>query len=57
MQRGLWPAVEEFLTQGTFRLKERYENNNGLTVLERCLMRRTGLLESARGDEMLALGR
>ena len=35
-QRGLWPAVEEFLTQGTFRLKQRCEKNNGLTVLERC---------------------
>jgi hypothetical protein len=33
--RGLWPAVEEFLREGTFRLKERYENNNGLAVLER----------------------
>lgn len=32
---GLWPAVEEFLTLGTFRLKERHENNHGLTVLER----------------------
>jgi GT2 family glycosyltransferase len=32
--RGLWPAVEEFLAQGRFRLKDRYENNNGLTVLE-----------------------
>ena len=31
---GLWPAVEEFLTLGTFRLVRRYENNNGLTVLE-----------------------
>lgn len=31
---GLWPAVEEFLARGTFRLKERYTNNNGLTVLE-----------------------
>jgi hypothetical protein len=31
---GLWPAVEEFLARGTFRLKRRYENNNGLTVLE-----------------------
>jgi hypothetical protein len=27
--------VEEFLAQGIFRLKERYDNNNGLTVLER----------------------
>jgi GT2 family glycosyltransferase/predicted Zn-dependent protease len=33
-QGGLWPAVEEFLAKGTFRLKARYENNNGLTVLE-----------------------
>ncbi len=33
--RGLWPAVEEFLAQGRFRLKARYVNNNGLTVLER----------------------
>ena len=32
--RGLWPAVEEFLALGTFRLEERYTNNNGLTVLE-----------------------
>jgi hypothetical protein len=34
-QRGLWPAVEEFLAQGGFRLKQRSTNNNGLTVLER----------------------
>jgi glycosyltransferase involved in cell wall biosynthesis/tetratricopeptide (TPR) repeat protein len=33
--RGLWPAMEEFLKPGTFRLQVRYENNNGLTVLER----------------------
>jgi hypothetical protein len=33
--RGLWPAVEELLAQGAFRLKARFENNNGLTVLER----------------------
>ena len=32
---GLWPAVEEFLAQGTFRLKSREHQNNGLTVLER----------------------
>jgi glycosyltransferase involved in cell wall biosynthesis/tetratricopeptide (TPR) repeat protein/predicted O-methyltransferase YrrM len=32
---GLWPAVEEFLNEGAFRLKERYENNHGLAVLER----------------------
>jgi tetratricopeptide (TPR) repeat protein len=33
--RGLWPAIEAFLAQGTFTLKQRYENNNGLTILER----------------------
>jgi GT2 family glycosyltransferase/Tfp pilus assembly protein PilF len=33
--RGLWPAVEEFLRQGRFRLKNRYAHNNGMTVLER----------------------
>jgi hypothetical protein len=32
---GLWPAVEEFLAAGTFAIKVRYQNNNGLTVLER----------------------
>jgi hypothetical protein len=33
--RGLWPAVEELLATGEFRLVARHENNNGLTVLER----------------------
>jgi GT2 family glycosyltransferase len=32
--QGLWPAVEEFLRQGSFRLRQRYANNHGLTVLE-----------------------
>jgi tetratricopeptide (TPR) repeat protein len=32
---GLWSAVETFLTQGTFRLKERRTEGIGLTVLER----------------------
>jgi hypothetical protein len=33
---GLWPAVEEFLSQNkNWKLKHRYEHNNGLTVLER----------------------
>jgi GT2 family glycosyltransferase/tetratricopeptide (TPR) repeat protein len=32
--RGVWPAVEEFLAQGTFRLLDRHMNNHGLTVLE-----------------------
>jgi hypothetical protein len=33
--RGLWPAVEEFLANGTFRVKQRHTHNNGLTILER----------------------
>ncbi len=33
--RGLWPAVEEFLAEGAFVLRDRAHNNNGLTVLER----------------------
>jgi tetratricopeptide (TPR) repeat protein len=45
--RGLWPAVEEFLAQGTFRLKERCTNNNGLAVLERV----TPAEETARPGE------
>src|SRR5262249_15621011 len=32
--KGLWSAGEGFLAAGTFRLKERYHHNNGLTVLE-----------------------
>jgi tetratricopeptide (TPR) repeat protein len=34
-RRGLWPAIEEFLAEGNFVIKDRYENNNGLMVLER----------------------
>jgi hypothetical protein len=34
--KGLWPAISEFLEAHTeWRLKERYTNNNGLTILER----------------------
>jgi hypothetical protein len=33
---GLWPAVEEFLaTTSEWKLKDRFTNNNGLTVLVR----------------------
>ena len=33
---GLWPAIEEFLaTNPDWRLKERFTNNNGLTILEK----------------------
>jgi hypothetical protein len=34
-QRGLWPAVEGFLAEGAFRLRERFTHNHGLAVLER----------------------
>lgn len=34
--RGLWPAIEEFLYEHKeWKLLKRYENNNGLTILER----------------------
>jgi len=34
--RGLWPAISEFLeAHPEWKLKYRYTNNNGLTVLER----------------------
>ena len=36
INRGLWPAVEEFLVaHPEWTLKERFTNNNGLTVLVR----------------------
>jgi hypothetical protein len=36
IKRGLWPAVEEFLVDHPeWILKERYTNNNGLTILMR----------------------
>jgi cephalosporin hydroxylase len=34
--RGIWPAVEEFLSNNPeWTIRERFSNNNGLTVLER----------------------
>jgi len=34
--RGLWPAIEEFLKENPqWKLKERFTNNNGLTILEK----------------------
>lgn len=36
INKGLWPAVTEFLEQNhNWRLEKRYENNNGLTILSR----------------------
>lgn len=33
---GLWKAIEDFLaTNSNWKIKERYVNNNGLTILER----------------------
>lgn len=32
---GLWKAVEEFLEEGTFVIQDKFENQNGLTVLVR----------------------
>ena len=35
-KRGLWPAIEEFLNNNPeWGLKERFTNNNGLTILSR----------------------
>lgn len=34
--KGLWPAIREFLeSHPEWKLRERYSNNNGLTILER----------------------
>jgi hypothetical protein len=36
INKGLWPAVEEFLKSNpNWVLHERYINNNGLTILKR----------------------
>jgi hypothetical protein len=34
-KRGLWPAVEEFLALGAFRIVKHYPDNNGLTIMGR----------------------
>lgn len=41
IMRGVWPAIQEFLEthEDEWRLKERFTNNNGLTVLERTATR------------------
>lgn len=36
INRGIWPAIEEFLSKNpNWYIKERYTNNNGLTILEK----------------------
>lgn len=35
--KGLWPAITEFLEKHPeWKIKERFTNNNGLTIIERC---------------------
>ena len=35
-EKGIWPAIEEFLDQNLhWKIKERFTNNNGLTILVR----------------------
>ena len=36
INKGLWPAISEFMDENpNWKLKERYTNNNGLTILEK----------------------
>jgi hypothetical protein len=35
IQKGIWPAVEEFIAEGVWKIEERLTNNNGLTILSR----------------------
>ena len=36
IEKGLWPAIEEFLEEHPeWKIKERFKNNNGLTILMR----------------------
>lgn len=36
-KQGIWPAIDEFLDQNkkTWRIKEKFYNNNGFTIIER----------------------
>lgn len=35
-RKGIWPAIQEFLEANPhWRIKERFRNNNGLTILQR----------------------
>lgn len=48
IQKGLWPAIVEFLCQHPeWTLEARYTNNNGLTILSRV---RDGVLEEMKGS-------
>jgi hypothetical protein len=36
LYKGLWPAIEDFIANNSnWKIKERFTNNNGLTVLEK----------------------
>lgn len=34
-KEGIWRAVEEFISEGRWKIEERFINNNGLTILSR----------------------
>ena len=34
-EKGIWYAIEELIEEGKWEIKERYTNNNGLTILKR----------------------
>jgi hypothetical protein len=34
-EKGIWYAIEELIEMGVWEIKERYTNNNGLTILKR----------------------
>ena len=56
---GLWPAVEDFLLEAPeWRLWQHYPHNNGLTVLRRVALYRSGyhLLNSDRSDPVVIAG-
>jgi len=39
IEKGLWPAIEEFLFENhEWQLHERFTNNNGLTILKRIIL-------------------
>ena len=38
INKGLWPAISEYINENPeWKIKERYTNNNGLTILEKIL--------------------
>jgi hypothetical protein len=37
IKKGIWPAIEKFVQKNPWRIRERFTNNNGLTVLEKVI--------------------